>query len=446
MNASLSGSSSAPSSPIEKPLDVENGSEQELESDVVTGTGAEETVVEDKNVAEDEPAFMKEVEAMLARNQKGIQPTEEAPAVEQETQDTTKTTNTASSREAPASTLQTDFGSSQSIPSSSQDVLFTSITKPTYLANRRSASYVRVHTSDSVMAPQAAAGATPAPKLRTSKSCLRLSMSEDGQARVIDRSAPSPPRMQPVEISPIDHSPSTSLRRSYSAAGLNDLFKQSSSQGSNPSKAPRLSQAGRSRDSRAWEFWCDSEARTSLATKAEQENSGSAADAIGLIRQSSRKALRPSSSKANSPMLTSSSFTAINAGTKPARRPLQRASTTHGRLQEFSQGGKPRKPTSEDMSPGPDSDKENWDPDENAAAPPRRRPVGSGLQRRRTVLGENANIPSYSTSLGGLMESEKKRRRSPEKLDAEVAAFMGGDVDESEAVRGLLGLARGNWR
>jgi hypothetical protein len=44
------------------------------------------------------------------------------------------------------------------------------------------------------------------------------------------------------------------------------------------------------------------------------------------------------------------------------------------------------------------------------------------------------------------MESEKKRRRSPEKLDVEVAAFMGGDVDESEAVRGLLGLAKGNWR
>ena len=391
-----------------------------------------------------------------------VEPVEEVRATvkqdaEVETQATAIATSITSSQGPPPSTLQTELYSSQSFPSSSQDILFTSITKPTYLANRRSASYVRQHVEDGPVSSQPSTETSRAPTLKKSGS-LRLSMSEDGQARVIDRSVPSPPRSQPtVATSPTTESvPTGSLRRSYSAAGLNDLFRQSSStsQNTNRTKVPRVSQAGRSRDSRAWEFWCDSEARNSLANKAEQENSGSAADAIGLIRQSSKNALRPNSRKTNSPMVGSGSFTAVNSG-KPARSKLQRASTTYGRLEESIKKGSANE---EAHSPGADSDKENWDPDENGphvGTAPRRRPLAGAQaanpRRGRTVLGENANIPSYATSLGGMMESEKKRRTAaPAAVDAEVAAFMGSGAgnenEDLDCVQSLLSLSKGNWR
>jgi hypothetical protein len=293
--------------------------------------------------------------------------------------------------------------------------------------------------------------------LRKSGSYLRLSMTEDGQARVIDRSAPSPPRSQPVTTSPtFEQPPTAGLRRSYSAAGLSDLFKQSSPEPTTRAKVPRVSQAGRSRDSRAWEFWCDSEARNSLANKAEQENSGSAADAIGLIRQSSRNALRPNSRKANSPMVGPGSFNTLNAS-KPAKPKLQRASTTHGRLQQSqTKSTQSKKGTEEqrERSPSGDSDKENWDPEDNQSSiVPRGHPQTSSAanpRRRRTILGENTEIPSYQTSLGGLMDSEKKRRAAAAApaVDAEVAAFMGAgnESEDLDCVQSLLSLSKGNWR
>jgi hypothetical protein len=370
---------------------------------------------------------------------------------EDESQETVLTASIISSHGPPPSTFQTELGSSQSFAPSSQDVLITSITKPTYLANRRSASFVRQHAEEPMTATQTARQPDGAPRLKKSGSYLRLSMTEDGQARVIDRSAPTPSHSQPVAASPAIEPASTGgLRRSYSAAGLNDLFKQSPAESTTRTKVPRVSQAGRSRDSRAWEFWCDSGARSSLVNKAEQENSGSAANAISLIRQSSKTALRPSSRKANSPMVGQGSFTALNTS-KPARAKLQRASTTYGRLQQFGT----KKGTEEEWarSPSGDSDKENWDPEDNpsSAAPRRRTQTGAANpQRVRNILGENTQLPSYQSSLGGLMDSEKKRRgnAAPAAVDSEVAAFMGaGDGnDDLDCVQSLLSLSKGNWR
>jgi hypothetical protein len=362
-----------------------------------------------------------------------------------DSQETVAITSIMSSQGLPPSTFPTELGSSQGLPTSSQDTLFSTIGTKNYIANRRSASFVRQQPEQPSIAM---AQANRAPGMRKSGSYLRLSMTEGGQARVIDRSVPSPPRSQPLATSPTTEQALVGgLRRSYSAAGLNDLFKQSASQETARMKVPRVSTAGRSRDSRAWEFWCDSEARNSLANKAAQENSGSAADAIGLIRQSSRNALRPNSRKANSPMVGQGSLTAINRG-RPAKPKLQRASTTYGRLQQ----GQTKKCSEEyfDCSPGSDSDKENWDPEESQANAVSRRflSIAANPRRGRTILGENVHIPSYNTSLGGFMDSEKKHRGSPAVVDAEVASFMGtgGENDDLDCVQSLLSLSKGNWR
>ena len=182
-------------------------------------------------------------------------------------------------------------------------------------------------------------------------------------------------------------------------------------------------------------------------TKADQENSGSAADAIGLMRQTSKNALRPNSRIANSPMVSQASFSGLSSGKQP-RPKLQRASTTHGRLQQ------PKDRTGKcgeefERSPGSDSDKENWDP-EDSMAHPRRRPQGNELnpRRGRKILGENAHLPSYQTSLGGLMDSEKRRRAAPAAVDDEVAAFMdaANESEDLDCVQSLLSLSKGNWR
>lgn len=402
-------------------------------------------IIGDKKAEEKDEADASEDIRQEEQEQDEIRKADAKEKPEAETQDTTVTTSITSSQGQPQSTLQTELNSSQSCLASSQDGILTSITKPTYLANRRSASFVRQNTEE---VPSASQELIRGPKLKKSGS-LRLSMTEDGVARVIDRSIPSPPRTQPAPDASPEQQPSIGLRRSYSAAGLNDLFKASATpqNNTNRTKVPRVSAAGRSRDSRAWEFWCDSEARNSLATKAEQENSGSAADAIGLIRQNSKNALRPNSRKGNSPMVGSNSFTSING--KPARQGLQRAKTTMGRLQESSKNGKGGEDA---LSPSGDSDKENWDPDENVpqnSMPRRRNPLLGNARRGRTILGENANIPSYATSLGGMMESEKKRRAAPANVDAEVAAFMGeegGTGEDLDCVQSLLSLSKGAWR
>ena len=446
----LSGSSSAPSSPIERYSETGKAIEEESERSRIAKDDARQVVAENKSF---DPV---EVSVAVAEAQEALRdPSANQHVIADDTktvesQITTVAASVISSQAPPPSTQQSDI--------SSQDKVFTSMTKPTYLANRRSASFIRQHPEDIPSASQPSAASERAPRLKNSGSYLRLSMSEDGEARVIDRSVPSPPRSQPVVALDDRTVPAPNLRRSYSAAGLNDLFHATTpNTNAGRIKVPRVSQTGRSRDSRAWEFWCDSEARNSLVTKADQENSGKAADAIGLIRQNSKNALRPNSRKANSPIVGQGSFTSMREDGKVRRHGLQRASTTYGRLQDVKAC---QKEAEEPLSPSGDSDKENWDPDESVlqpddAAPRRRTTLGSkagstgNLGKNRIILRENSQIPSYASSLGGMMESEKKRRTKPAEVDAEVAGFMvagNDDGDDLDCVQSLLSLSKGHWR
>ncbi|QDS76039.1 hypothetical protein FKW77_005297 [Venturia effusa] len=326
-------------------------------------------------------------------------------------------------------------GSSQTLPSSqetSQDSTQSTILKPGYLANRRSASYVLSSQDFSVPAPQhVRPPPVQAPRVlhRATSSNIVLSTTDDGKACVKDRNVPSPPRVPSVKIA--------GLRRSHSAAGLTDLFRASASEAS-PNKFPRLSQAGRSKHSQNWTFWCDRDTRTAEIESA----TTNAASQIKLIRQSSRGALRPNPRKGNTAMVSQErSFLQEKPG-------LQRASTTRGRLQQGKKGGEIE--VWEQASN--DSDKENWEPEGGQPKVSRRRVLSSSARGGRPVLGENTQLLSQSASLGAMMNREKKA--GPE-VDPEVQAFMGstpiatgGKVvgAELDCVASLLSLSKGNWK
>lgn len=283
-------------------------------------------------------------------------------------------------------------------------------------------------------------------------------MTEDGLAQVVDRAAasPSPPPSQESTFSFPTAPRHAGLRRSYSAAGLNDLFKQDGVD-TGVRKVPRV--PGRSRHSSNWTLFCDADVRDSkeLMERAEQEASGSARDAIKMMRKTSRPTLRTNLSKSNTPVLSQASFI---ENKKQPRQPLKRANTTHGRLEK-----QPTRPTSKGKKgdeddewerPSTDSDKENWEPEDGQAHAqiPRRRAHANLPTARppKAILGENTTNLSQSSSLGAMMDREKKHRGRKD-INAEVGIFVedddsppvarGADLD---CVASLLSLSQGAWR
>ncbi|EMD90382.1 hypothetical protein COCC4DRAFT_127765 [Bipolaris maydis ATCC 48331] len=350
--------------------------------------------------------------------------------------------------------------------------------RTSWISNRRSASFVRClqdYTPEVITFPNApprplelpeASTKTPSRPLKRTHSFMRLSTNENGTARIVtdlDRT-PSPPKSKKTPCT-FSHA-AAGLRRSYSAAGLNDRLA-AAARGEPSPKLPRTgSSIGRSRDSRAWEFWCDPEARstTSLTARAEQEESGSAADAIGILR-ANRRILAQNQARQNSSPLTRHSLHKVLGSplVKKSRGPMQRASTVSGRIPhiEYSNYKRGGDSTESDEMPPTESDKENWEPnasksvrrDRQVAATP---PASRGA---RQILGENIELMSQASSLGAMLAKE---RRGSGKLvidpeqDDELRQFMGGDgasgrssinsAEEAGCVEGLLKLSQGQWR
>ncbi|KAF2654593.1 hypothetical protein K491DRAFT_693635 [Lophiostoma macrostomum CBS 122681] len=372
-------------------------------------------------------------------------------------------------------TAPTELSSSQQAQPSSQGAPQP---RGSWISNRRSASfrYTEEYAQETITfpyPPQPITEPTEPVKgtrnLKRTHSFVRLSMTDDGTARVITDAdkTPSPPH---AKSNPTDHSrAAASLRRSYSAANLNERLA-AVSRGEPSPKIARTSNIGRSRDSRAWEFWCDPDTRNSrsLTTRADQEGSGSAADAIGLLR-ANRRVLEANQTRQNTAVLSrNASAKALgehSENIKKPRRPMQRASTISGRLQ--SKDGKEKKSggSESDELPQTESDKENWEPDIPQSQSQYRRQRYPGTptqsQRQRQILGENTEIMSQSSSLGAMLAREKGRRGSDEgsrsaedpEQDEELRAFMneGGrtnlnSAEEAGCVEGLLKLSQGNWR
>ncbi|MCJ1386201.1 hypothetical protein MMC17_009327 [Xylographa soralifera] len=312
--------------------------------------------------------------------------------------------------------------------------------------------------------------------LKRTSSSLRLSISLDGKAEVIeDGSTPSPPRI-PLN-SAVQHKRPEPLQRSQSAL---DVGVQPYQDIKGTSSWPRRPAPGRSRDARAWEFYCDSDVRNALTVQAEQDQKGSALGLLGLIRSgSSKSSSLPKALNSISRQAKQDSFKRKSLNGSRSERPkIARTASSVARLQTVDHNVQKinLKATDKDLksksqqvqtreSSG-DSDKENWEPDTHSSNIHRRRPVQEQRARgpSRGVLQENTSVPSHSTSLGVLLDREnlpprrreKKRPHNDEdkenaRVDDEVTAFMGEpNVPREEVdlacVQNLLSLSQGAWQ
>ncbi|MCJ1394877.1 hypothetical protein MMC18_007757 [Xylographa bjoerkii] len=313
--------------------------------------------------------------------------------------------------------------------------------------------------------------------LKRTSSSFRLSISLDGKAEVIESgSTPSPPRL-PLNTA-LQHKRPGPLQRSQSAVDVGSQPYQDITK--SISLWPRNPTPGRSRDARAWEFYCDSDVRNALTVQAEQDQKGSALGPLGLIRSGSAKsnslpnALGSTSKQAKQ---DSSKRKSLN-GSRSERPKIARTTSSIVRLQTDDHNvqktnlkvkdkdlmRKSRQALTRELSG--DSDKENWDPDTYSDNVHRRRlpPVQRAGGLPSGVLQENTRVPSHSTSLGVLLDREglPQQRRERDRMlnndekenvevDEDVAVFMGeASVPREEVdlacVQNLLSLSQGAWR
>lgn len=325
-----------------------------------------------------------------------------------------------------------------------------------YLVNRRSAPSLRTDgsTDATTYASHEALHASSGSRLKKSSSFVRLSLDSEGKASITtkDGSSPSPPRAPPL--------------LQASNENINDP-----QQLPNASKAPhdvplfkpmQRSTSGRSRDSRAWEFWCDKDARSELEDKAEKDASGSAADAIELLRSTSgRKILGALPTKRNTFMSRQqSSLKRARLAGNPSL--LQRSSTSLGRLQskpfDNMKSAQKLKHSESEISlyiPGNDSDKENWLPQSveqhDNSLSIGRTSYDDCTRKYVASFGRHDRGALIARSSDGSLSNDENH--DPER-DPELTAFMYGggksnkisEEDELDCVQNLISLSQGNWR
>lgn len=234
---------------------------------------------------------------------------------------------------------------------------------------------------------------------------------------------------------------------------------------------------GRSQDARTWEFYCDSDARNALTEQAEQEQSGSATGAIGLIRSRSNRALSANPNKRNAQAPSHEAMKRMKPSVEKSGKPkLARTTSSVARLQSGNANiqkvgsvkEKDWKPSSQ-PTPGRassgDSDKENWEPGTQTSNLRRARSSNISSQARRGILKDSAHIPSHCTSLDALLNQENiTPRRHTLKTggsgegsdrdgedDDELAALTGSptlprEEEDLDCVQNLLSLSQGAWR
>ena len=350
--------------------------------------------------------------------------------------------------------------------------------RPGYLANRRSAPFI-LHDDQCGPAqlPKEEAGRTGSvddgtmspQSVEPTSSQVRLSLSLDGKAEVTTRTGmtPSPPRSQRVPLPNSGPRVSLGLQRSFSA--VEPLKK--AAEGTFQMPYSRRPMAGRSRDARTWEFYCDSDARNALTEQAEREEKGSATAAIGLIRSRSQnnKVMTPNANKRNAYTQKPESTKRLKGdGSKAGKPKLARATSSFARLQTINGNSvkqRPAKVVGKDpkSSSQPaifqeyegDSDKENWEPGTQMSNTRRRRPTDS--ERVNRILEESLHVPSQSSSLEAFMNrrssaesSSNEKWNSSFEVDEEVVAFMDGSAphkeEELDCVQNLLSLSQAAWQ
>ena len=246
------------------------------------------------------------------------------------------------------------------------------------------------------------------PQIRRTSSFLRIALSQDGSANIRreGETTPSPPKERPTP-------PARNSSMTRASSDVSFQFRDTRTMKGPP---------GRSRDARTWEFYCDKSARSALASRAEEEATGSAANAIGLVRSVSGRRLQP----------LASNNTRQN---KLRRAILSRAHSSMARLQ--SSDGltaeddlRKQKSGHKRTSSGSDSDKENWVPGT--------REIGA-VQRSS---GTNRGILQPPHSSAPVMPSGKDQENRPQGNNGKAKT----KVDDLDCVQGLLSLSQGAWR
>lgn len=332
------------------------------------------------------------------------------------------------------------------------------------------------------------------------KSELRMSFNSSGGACLLSaaEATPSPPRANPTAPTPF--ATRQSLRRSYSTAGVSSYRANMDSLNSTPALGPSNSQpqrlaeepiktvpllqrqpSGRSRDSRAWAYWCDKSSRDAEAEEATVGGDGNAQHAISLLRSRSSlggrrtpriSSVTPVSVSTEKPdgnrevkrqrlsgdnvipdaePSTANSAIDIDAHAKSrsARKP-----TGLGIFEDITSTSKPASPERTLQSPAGESDKENWGLERRHAqqnSNAKEKPVTHA--RRRPALGDHKSRPLLGKSRSALNERAPRKpalSRTRSLLSGEDAASKGtASVDPGDMELGaeaLLSLSQGAWR
>jgi hypothetical protein len=335
-----------------------------------------------------------------------------------------------------------------------------SASKPGYLSNRRNNASFNANDSQEA---QPDSQEPPAKRLRKSDSKIRLSMTADGVARVMegDDLTSSPPRKLPPPVSAGTHydepaSQSNDLYRTNSQISLCDT-PGSQEGGTSLRRKP----SGRSRDSRVWSFFADRGARSELEDRAKQEASGDAAEAISLLRQQEKDracnplARVPSLKRLNPQTISnedrtvkrlrqSQSFTVPSPSSAPSvvaatpfRQPLMQRSSSARNLQSTNRRTAHHDPLLLAKTPklkqtptfeisATDSDKENWSPGDRPSA-----------YMDRHFLHQMATSPAVMPStvkrpraLAGFHETPAPRSRGKHSSRSQIEHLDDEDDDE----------------
>jgi hypothetical protein len=277
---------------------------------------------------------------------------------------------------------------------------------------------------------------------------LRLSLSLDGKAKVINGEEASPPR---GISSQSGQDTKRTLQRSKSASSI--LSKASPTIGRGG--------VGRSWDSRTWEFFCEKNKVDRLDAMATLERSGSAAAAISLIRSRSNQSLNPNFHNGNGQYLRVGPKRVRADGHQGKKPKLARTTSSLSRL-ESNVGANPKtfgktKPRLE--AEKDDSNKENWLPGTQLAPVNQRRTFNNQAAH---LLQENHTAKAYGSESRSKDSTPKLRKRNKPEIimiyeDEDPGAKglatqqnpelpSNTRLEDIDCVQNLLSLSQGNWR
>ncbi len=306
-------------------------------------------------------------------------------------------------------------------------------------------------------------GLTPLLGPRRSSSSLRLCLSLDGKAQVVEADDDPFVWSQPTTR---DHPPSLRIRglqRSHSAILSSEEFRPPST-GLTPPRA-KIPVAGRMLGPREWEIFCDGSTVDGQASSGFAHRGASSVD-VQNARSGRRRPLPPFKSVIPSRRESSSK----RASKMPK---LGRATSSLARLQTAGVGdrSKSKQPSTSTQlqSPSGDSDKENYAPDDEE--PPQGQPHNLLSHRgARAVLGESGATTATMSretattnpmkragkALTGHSRRQRTRDQSGGKKQADATTTAGTDDDEPSiveeeeedlnCVQTLLSLSQGSWR